>query len=101
MADYKVSRNLPLDVTSRRHSSSHSFTFIFVIPSLPIMKSTISLGVAVAAFVLGAECRNKKIVFSPALMQHTDRHGLSHIHLASNISLHYASNTTTSGNTNI
>jgi hypothetical protein len=65
------------------------------------MKSTLSLAVAVAAFVLGAECGNETIVFSPALIHHTDRHDLSHIHPASNVSLHYASNTTTSENTNI
>ena len=65
------------------------------------MKSTLSLAVAVAALVIGAECRNKTTVFAPALMPHTDRHDLSHIHPTSNVSLHYASNTTDAGNTSI
>jgi hypothetical protein len=65
------------------------------------MKSTLSLAVTLTVLLVGAECRNKTAVFAPALMPHTDRHDLSHIHPSSNIPLHYASNTTTSGNSNI
>jgi hypothetical protein len=65
------------------------------------MKSTLSLAVAVMLLVVSTECRNKTTVFAPALMPHIDRHDLSHIHPSSNVSLHYASNTTTSGNTDI
>lgn len=65
------------------------------------MKSILRLAVAIAALVAGVECRNKTTVFAPALMPHTDRHDLSHIHPASNISLHYASNATGTGKTNM
>lgn len=65
------------------------------------MKSVLSLAVAVAALAVGAECRNKTTIFAPSLMPNTDRHDLSHIYPSSNISLHYAPNTTAVGNTNI
>lgn len=65
------------------------------------MKSTLSFAFAVAALAVGVECRNKTTLFAPVLAPHTDRHDLSHIYPASNISLHYASNTTVSGNSNI
>ena len=65
------------------------------------MKSTLSFAVAIAALVVGAECRNQTTVFAPAHMPHTDRHDLSHIQPASNITLHYASNTTNAGNAGI
>ena len=65
------------------------------------MKSVLSLAVAGAALVVGAECRNKTTIFAPSLMPNTDRHDLSHIYPSSNVSLHYAPNTTAVGNTNI
>ena len=65
------------------------------------MKSVLSLAVAVAALVVGAECRNKTTIFAPSLMPNTDRHDLSHIYPSPNVSLHYAPNTTAVGNTNI
>jgi hypothetical protein len=65
------------------------------------MKSTLSLAVTVLALIASAECRNKTTVFAPALMPHSDRHDLSHVHPVTNVSLNYASKTTTAGGSHI
>jgi hypothetical protein len=66
------------------------------------MKSIPSLSfIALAALVIGAECRNKTTIFAPSLMPNTDRHDPSHIYPSSSVSMHYASNMTAVGNTHI
>jgi len=65
------------------------------------MKPVFSLAVLATTFVTVVECGDKTIVFAPALMPFTDRHDPSNIQPSTNISLHYASNTTSYSNSNI